>query len=343
MNGTCLREAGEVHEKQYELERVSGKGNQRLDLEIKLCETDHVLKDEEMIDQLPGDLNRVFYAVELEEKLRDAEAAKEKLQLQLSQLQKMESIGRLVGGVAHDFNNMLTVIQGNAEMAVEETGPSGALYPELQEILKAAKRSSSLTRQLLDFARQEVVAPKTSDLNEAVEIMLTLLRRLMGGQIRVDWQPGLEAGQVLMEPSQIDQILVNLCVNARDAMQGEGSIIIETDRIVFDEKACAGQANAIPGDYVRLAVSDDGCGMTDDTQAHLFEPFFTTKGLGEGTGLGLATVYDIVRQNRGFISVHSEVGLGTTFKIYLPRYAVQIGATRDVDGKVSCNMGPGLA
>jgi PAS domain S-box-containing protein len=253
--------------------------------------------------------------------LKRAEAEREKLQAQLTQAQKMESVGRLAGGVAHDFNNMLGVILGHTELAMDKLDPSQPLYTHLLEVRKAAERSADLTRQLLAFARKQTIAPKVLDLNDTVESMLKMLRRLIGEDIHLAWMPGANLFPVKVDPSQIDQILANLCVNARDAIKGVGKITIETQDITFDEAYCAVHTDFIPGEYVLLAVSDDGCGMDKETQSHLFEPFFTTKGMGQGTGLGLATVYGIVRQNNGFINVYSEPGHGTRFAIYLPRHA----------------------
>ncbi len=253
-----------------------------------------------------------------------AEEEKTKLEAQLQQAQKMESVGRLAGGVAHDFNNMLGVILGHAEMAMESVDPAQPLYADLEEIRKAAERSADLTRQLLVFARRQTVAPRVLDLNETVAGMLKMLQRMIGENIRLDWLPEAELWPVRIDPSQIDQILANLCVNARDAIADVGRISIETGNSVFDEAYCADHAGITPGEYVRLAVSDDGCGMGRETLSHLFEPFFTTKGIGEGTGLGLATVYGAVKQNNGFINTYSEPGIGTTFTIYLPRHAGRV-------------------
>ena len=241
------------------------------------------------------------------------------LQAQLLQAQKMESVGRLAGGVAHDFNNMLGVIIGHAEMALDEIEPAQPIYSDLQEIFKAAKRSADLTRQLLAFARKQTVSPKVLDLNETVEGMLKMLRRLIGEDIDLLWTARRNLWQVKVDPTQIDQILANLCVNARDAIGGVGNITIETDNVTFDDNYCREHAGYVPGEYVLLAVSDDGSGMDKDVLEHLFEPFFTTKHVGKGTGLGLATVYGIVKQNNGFINVYSEPGQGTTFKMYFPR------------------------
>ncbi|MFI5298782.1 MAG: ATP-binding protein [Polyangiales bacterium] len=252
-----------------------------------------------------------------------AEAEKARLEAQLHQAQKMESIGRLAGGIAHDFNNILGVILGYADAAMRNLDPSLPLYGSLSEIRDAARRSTDLTRQLLAFARRQTVTPQVLDLNETVAGMLTMLRRLIGENVQLKWlgQPGL--WPVKVDPSQIDQILANLCANARDAVVGVGSANIETGNCTIDADDCAAHSGAVPGDYVRLAVTDDGCGMDEETLAQVFEPFFTTKGVGKGTGLGLATLYGIVKQNRGFIEVRSEPGHGTTFSIYLPRYVAK--------------------
>ncbi|MBI4831763.1 MAG: PAS domain S-box protein, partial [Candidatus Lindowbacteria bacterium] len=248
---------------------------------------------------------------------------KEKLQAQLVQAQKMESVGRLAGGVAHDFNNMLTAILGYSALELEKAQPDSSLHNSLTEIQKAAQRSADLTRQLLAFARKQTVSPEVLDLNDAVSGMLKMLRRLIGEDIDLAWMPGHDLWKVRIDPSQVDQILANLTVNARDAIAGVGKLTIDTANAVFDEPYCADRAGFIPGEYAQLAVSDDGAGMSKDILEHIFAPFFTTKGVGKGTGLGLATVYGIVKQNDGFINVYSEPGQGTTFKIYLPRFEVE--------------------
>ena len=249
-----------------------------------------------------------------------AEAEKARLEAELQQAQKMESVGRLAGGVAHDFNNMLGVILGRTELALEQTPPSASIHADLEEIRRAAARSADLTRQLLAFARKQTVAPRILHLNETIAGMLQMLKRLIGENIDLAWRPQADLWPVRIDPAQIDQILANLCVNARDAIAGTGKIAIETGNVVLDQVFCADHAGFAPGEYAWLTVSDNGCGMTPETLAHVFEPFFTTKEIGEGTGLGLSTVYGIVKQNNGFISVSSERGLGTLFKIYLPRH-----------------------
>jgi two-component system, cell cycle sensor histidine kinase and response regulator CckA len=248
-----------------------------------------------------------------------------KLENQLLQAQKMESVARLAGGVAHDFNNMLGVILGHSELLLDQLDPETPLYSSLQEIRKAANRSADLTRQLLAFARKQTVSPKVLDLNDTVESMLKMLKRLIGENIELIWNPCKNIWPIKVDPSQIDQILANLCVNARDAINGVGKIIMETENKTFDEADCTDHPGYLPGSYVLLAVNDNGSGMTEDTQKKLFEPFYTTKEAGKGTGLGLATVHGIVMQNNGFINVYSELNTGTTFKIYLPRH----GGTAD--------------
>jgi signal transduction histidine kinase/CheY-like chemotaxis protein len=249
-----------------------------------------------------------------------AEEEREKLQAQLNQSQKMASVGRLAGGVAHDFNNILTVILGNTEMVLEMVDQKHPLYEKIQQIQKAALRSSNIIRQLLTFASRQTIVPKILDLNEAVEQIIKMLRRLIGEDIDLSWKPGKNLWPVKVDPAQIDQIMANLAINARDAIDGVGKLIIETGKDTFDDSYCAAHPEFVPGDFVFLKVRDDGCGMDKETQKKLFEPFFTTKEVGKGTGLGLATVYGIVKQYGGFINVSSELNLGTTFWIYLPRH-----------------------
>jgi two-component system cell cycle sensor histidine kinase/response regulator CckA len=243
---------------------------------------------------------------------------RKRLEAQFLQAQKMESIGRLAGGVAHDFNNMISVILGQTEMALDGVDPTEPLFTSLHEIRNAARRSADLTRQLLAFARKQAVAPRVLDLNKTVEEMLKMLQRLIGEDIALVWKPGRDVAPVRMDPSQINQILANLCVNARDAIRNTGNIIISTTIATLDAAFCASHAGFAIGTYVALVVSDDGCGMDTETLSHLFEPFFTTKEIGKGTGLGLATVYGIVKQNHGYINVNSEPGHGATVTIYLP-------------------------
>ncbi|MFZ2653332.1 MAG: response regulator [Victivallales bacterium] len=249
-----------------------------------------------------------------------AEEEKAKLEAQLRQSQKMEAVGTLAGGVAHDFNNMLSVINGYSDMLLQEMSPSDPKYERIHEIYKAGMRSAELTQQLLAFARKQTIAPKVLDLNDAVTGMLKMLQRLIGENIELLWKPAASLWKVKMDPSQINQILANLIVNARDAISDAGKIMIETGKADLDAAFCGKHPDFIPGKYVVLEVSDNGCGMDRRTLEHIFEPFFTTKKVGAGTGLGLATVFGIVKQNGGFINVYSEPGKGTTFKIYLPRH-----------------------
>lgn len=249
-----------------------------------------------------------------------AEEEKEKLREQLAQAKKMESVGRLAGGVAHDFNNMLSVILGYAEAALDMVQPGDPSYAELREIQKAGWRSADLVRQLLAFARRQPITPTALNLNEIVEETLNMLRRLIGEHIDLVWRPGGNPWMVKMDPCQLEQILANLCTNARDAIAGVGKVTIETANVTLDQTRCVHDVEFVPGDYVLLGVSDDGRGMDKKTRDHLFEPFFTTKEFGKGSGLGLSTIYGIVRQNGGFIDVRSETGQGTAFRIYLPRH-----------------------
>jgi two-component system cell cycle sensor histidine kinase/response regulator CckA len=258
---------------------------------------------------------------ESEARLRAADEALQHSHAALAQAQKMESIGRLAGGVAHDFNNMLGVIMGHVELALRQTAPGAPLHRDLQEVLKATNRSADLTRQLLAFARKQAIAPRLLDVNDVVGDSLNMLERLIGEDIELEWTPAPDLWPVLMDSSQLDQMIANLCVNARDAIPDVGTLAIATANCVVDEAFSSAHADAAPGDFVKLSVRDSGVGMTDDVASKIFEPFFTTKESGSGTGLGLATVYGAVVQNRGFITVASVVGAGTTFELYLPRHA----------------------
>lgn len=251
---------------------------------------------------------------------KNAQEEKTKLESQLHQSQKMDSIGRLAGGVAHDFNNMLTVILGHAQLGLMRIDPNHPVYKDFEAISATAERSADLTRQLLAFARKQTVAPKVLNLNETVSGMFKMLQRLIGENINLVWQPGSGLWQTKMDPSQLDQILANLCINARDAINETGRITIETENITIDEVYCITNSEATAGEYVRISVSDDGSGIEKESLAHIFEPFYTTKELGKGTGLGLATVYGAVKQNHGFINVYSEPENGTYFSIYLPKF-----------------------
>ena len=253
--------------------------------------------------------------------LKKVELEKRELEARLIQSQKMEAIGQLAGGVAHDINNMLGVITGYTEIALEEPDLKDSIRNNLQEILNAGLRSSDTTRQLLAFARRQPIIPKVLDLNESIEGMLKMLRRLIGESVDLRWRPESTLWLIKMDPSQIDQIMANLCVNARDALNsGVGKITIETRNIVFDNEDCEQSKGLHPGKYVMLTVSDNGCGMDKPTMDKIFEPFYTTKEMGKGTGLGLATIYGIIKQNDCFINVYSKLGIGTTFNIYFPKH-----------------------
>jgi len=244
---------------------------------------------------------------------------RKQLEMQLLQSQKIESIGRLAGGIAHDFNNLLTVMIGNIALARESLPADAPVQSDLSEVEKAAARAADLTRQLLAFARKQMLVPRVLVLNEILLDTKTLLSRLLGEHIELVTQPALDLGRVKADSSQIEQVLVNLAVNARDAMPNGGRLTIETQNVVLDGAYAGSHMSVIAGAYVMLAVTDTGFGMPPEVKAHLFEPFFTTKAPGQGSGLGLAICYGIIKQHGGNIWVYSEVGVGTTFKIYLPR------------------------
>src|SRR5882762_3167145 len=259
-----------------------------------------------------GDRGRVF------ELFAEDVTERRALEQQLRQSQKMEAVGRLAGGIAHDFNNLLMVISGYSEFLLEHVGPDPTLRNPTQEIASAAERASSLTRQLLAFSRKQMLVPKVLDLNAVVTENLKMLTRMIGEDIDLVMIPASNLGAVKADAGQIEQVIMNLAVNARDAMPSGGKLTIETASVALDEDYARFHAPLKPGDYIMLAISDTGEGMDAETQSHLFEPFFTTKGL-KGTGLGLSTVYGIVKQSGGYIWVYSEPGKGTTFKVYLPR------------------------
>ena len=249
---------------------------------------------------------------------KQAEAEREQLESQLRQAQKMEAVGHLAGGVAQYFNNMLSVVIGNTELIMMKHRIDDTIQRQLLTIMDTARRSADLVRQLLTFARKETITPKVMNVNDAISGMVKMLHRLIGENINLEWIPGEDIRSIMIDPTQVDQILANLMVNARDAIGGVGNVTIETHNITLDDVYCASHSGFFPGTFVMLTVSDNGCGMDKNTLTQIFEPFFTTKVVGRGTGLGLATVYGIIKQNGGFINVYSEPGKGTTFRIYLP-------------------------
>jgi signal transduction histidine kinase/CheY-like chemotaxis protein len=242
-----------------------------------------------------------------------------KLEEQVRQAQKMESVGRLAGGVAHDFNNLLTVITGYSELLLQKIGNESPMRGQVEEIKRAGEQAASLTQQLLAFSRKQIIEPKVVHLDGLVAEMHKMLTRLIGENIALQATTGKSLGSVKVDPGRFQQILMNLVVNARDSMPDGGKIVIETANVDLDEGYCAVHPYVKPGRYVMVAVSDTGKGMSEEVKAHIFEPFFTTKGMGSGTGLGLATTYGAVHQAGGSIEVYSEVGIGTTLRIYLPR------------------------
>lgn len=256
----------------------------------------------------------------------DITATKE-LEQQLHQAQKLESVALLAGGIAHDFNNMLTVINGYSDLTLRYLKPDDPLRHNIEEVKKAGQRSASLTYQLLAFSRQQILQPVVVDLNEIIADTIKMLHRLIGEDIQLTTALNPQVGRVLVDPGQLSQIVMNLAINARDAMPNGGKLTVEVANVFLDEVYTRQHVGVLPGDYVMLAVSDTGTGMSDNVKQHIFEPFFTTKEIGRGTGLGLATVYGIVKQSSGNIEFYSEEGVGTTFKVYLPRVGEQMSAT----------------
>jgi signal transduction histidine kinase len=276
------------------------------------------LKDGAQDYLMKNNLTRLVPAVQRE--LREATERREhkRLEQQVLQLQKFEAIGRLAGGIAHDFNNAIGAILGWADLAIQEAQAGSRLHDRLEKICAQAQRAAGLTSQLLAFARQQVLQRRKINLNRLVEEGISLLRKVIGENIDVRIVAAADLRVAIADPVQIDQVLMNLCLNARDAMPKGGQLIVETHNIEFDQEYCRLHSYVHPGSYVLLIVSDTGMGMDPATIEHIFEPFFTTKEVGQGTGLGLATVFGIVKQHGGFINVYSEPGKGTTFRVYLP-------------------------
>jgi two-component system, cell cycle sensor histidine kinase and response regulator CckA len=267
--------------------------------------------------------------------LRAAQEGQEKVEEQLRQAQKMEAVGQLAGGIAHDFNNLLQAILGYGEMALENTQPEESAHRNVEEIVKAGGRARTLVNQLLAFSRRQVLEMREVDLNEVIAELMKMLRRLIGEHLSLEVISGHELGTVLADSGQIGQILTNLCVNARDAMPEGGTITIETENVLIDDAYVTTHAWVEPGRYVLMSVTDSGCGMSEEVRESVFEPFFTTKGVGQGTGLGLATVYGLVKQHQGMVHIYSELDRGTTFKVYLPLVERSAGAVGDkIEGPV---------
>ncbi len=291
---------------------LTGQGDREVDIEaMNLGAADYLVKGRIDVAVLERSIR---YAIQR----KRTEEAKADLEEQLLQSQKMESIGQLAGGVAHEFNNLLTPIIGYTELMRMKLSPEDGLYSGLVQIQEAAERAAKLTRQLLSFSRRQMIEPKVIDLNDIVVELFILLRHLIGEDIELVLLPAQEVKLVKADHSQIEQILINLAINARDAMPDGGKITIETTNIILNQDRAEQASQVPPGEYVMLAVRDSGTGMTDEVKAHIFEPFFTTKEVGKGTGLGLASSYGIIKQCGGHIEVHSELNQGTSFQIYLP-------------------------
>jgi PAS domain S-box-containing protein len=305
------RQKGEVVPTNYEFE-VIRKDGERRQVEVY----SNVVKDSD------GNPRTIAQILDTTERVK-AEAERDSLESQLRQAQKMEAIGRLAGGVAHDFNNILTIILGYSQMALMNLQPGQKFYSQFQKINDAARRSATMIGKVMAFSRQQNAEPQRLNLNTHLESTKGLLGKIVREDIRMSFIPGAELHDIYLDPTQFDQVIMNLVVNARDAMPKGGSLIIETANFTCDSEYCLKHHGFQPGNYALISVSDTGCGMDKETQEHIFEPFFTTKGEGEGTGLGLATVYGIVEQNHGFINIYSEPGKGATFKIYFPVYEGQ--------------------
>ncbi|HQC63003.1 MAG TPA: PAS domain S-box protein, partial [Candidatus Marinimicrobia bacterium] len=305
------RQKGEAVPTNYEFE-VIRKDGERRQVEIY----SNVVKDTD------GKNHTIAQILDITERVK-TEAERDSLASQLHQAQKMEAIGRLAGGIAHDFNNILTIILGYSQMALMNLQPDQKFYSQFQKINDAARRSANMIGKMLAFSRQQNAEPQRLNLNTHLESTKGLLEKIVREDIRMSFIPGARLHDIYLDPTQFDQIIMNLVVNARDAMPKGGTLIIETANFTCDSEYSLKHHGFQPGNYVMISVSDTGCGMDKETLEHIFEPFFTTKGEGEGTGLGLATVYGIIKQNNGFINVYSEPGKGATFKIYFPVYEGQ--------------------
>jgi two-component system, cell cycle sensor histidine kinase and response regulator CckA len=285
---------------------------------MKAGARDYFLKSD--LQRLPASVQWEIQEAQNRQTRTEAENARlRESEIQLRQAQKMDAIGRLAGGIAHDFNNLLTAINGYSDLALRNMASDNEYRRNFEQIKHAGERAASLTRQLLAFSRKQVLQPKILDLNTIVSDMENMLQRLIGEDVELCTALDPSAGNVKADPGQLEQVIMNLAVNARDAMPNGGSIVIETQNVRLDKKYVHGHIDVSSGEYVMLALSDTGVGMSEDTRRQIFDPFFTTKPVGEGTGLGLSTVYGIVNQSGGYVQAYSEISHGTTFKIYLPR------------------------
>ncbi|MEJ2543209.1 MAG: PAS domain S-box protein [Calditrichaceae bacterium] len=311
---------------EFDQERWQKCYNDLVESKAKILETSHKRKDATVFPveltvnylEYNGENYSCIYARDLSESRR-AEEEKAELETQLYQAQKMETVGRLAGGIAHDFNNMLSVILGYIEMLKNRQGLDAQSYEDLIQMERAADHSKEITRQLLAFSRKQIISPKSININDLLENTKKTLIRLIGENIHLEFNPCPDVWTINFDPSQLDQIFVNLAVNARDAMPNGGKLIIRTNNVHADKAYCMNHIEVDPGDYVLLTISDNGIGMDRETLSYIFEPFFTTKSVDQGTGLGLATVYGIMMQNNGFINVQSEPNIGTTFNLYIPK------------------------
>jgi two-component system, cell cycle sensor histidine kinase and response regulator CckA len=312
-----------------------------------VIETRNKRKDGEIIDVLlylsPFDIKdisagQVITVLDITGR-KKMEAEKSRLEEMLLHSQKIESIGRLAGGIAHDFNNMLTAILGYTEMTMNLLDPAGKPYSQLSVVIKAAQGAANLTKQLLAFSRKQVIEPKFINLNNSIERIQKMIATLIGENIKLHIVPHNELLTIKADPGQIEQIIINLAANARDAMPDGGKLVIETSNVYLDEKYSQTHANVLPGDYAMMAVTDTGSGMSKETLDLAFEPFFTTKETGRGTGLGLATVYGIVKQNGGTIEIYSEIGQGTVFKVYFPRFIQTVKERQKSQTKIEMPTG----
>jgi PAS domain S-box-containing protein len=306
-------------EKRLEAARASGGAFEPMELEIRAKDgsiRNVIASATSLTETFAGTHLVVLYDVT---KPRQLEAERRKLEERLAHVQRMQSIGRLVSGVAHDNNNMLSVILSHTEIALRHIEPSHRVHADLTAIRQAAERSANLTKQLLAHARQQPITPVVLDLRDLVMRGMALLHRLLGDNVSTTVNVDPQVWLIRVDPTQVNQVLTNLCVNARDAIRGTGHIVVTVDNVVWSEAEARAHGASSPGEFVRLSVKDDGCGMSPEVLAQAFEPFFTTKAEGEGTGLGLATVLGIVAQNDGFIHVDSSPGRGTTFRVHFPR------------------------